>query len=123
MDERRKFSRFKLGVEVHWKKIAGADERTAQHISHLKDISVGGICLVLHSGIFAGDTLDLEIKLPGRKSIYSKGKVMWVDYDARIPKRTSTACEGGIQFLDMDETTRKEISDFAGDSFINESRK
>ena len=123
MDEKRKFARFKLGVEVHWKKIAGAGEKTALHISNSKDMSAGGVCLVVNSEIVAGDILQLEIKLPGGKSIGAKGQVRWVDYNARIPRRTSTVCEGGVEFIDMDGATRKEISDFTTDAFIPTSHK
>ena len=117
-DERRKYPRFRIGVEVHWKKIVSADEKTAQHISHLKDLSAGGICLVLHSGITVGDTLQLEIKLPDRPSLQAKGKVMWVDYNTKVPRRTNTACEGGIEFIEIDEAARKEIQVFTSSAFI-----
>lgn len=123
MEERRAFPRFKLGVEIHWKKVSTADEKTAEHISSAKDVSVRGISLVLHSGIATGDVLSINIKLPGRKNIQSKARVIWMNYDARIPKRASTACEGGIEFLEMSDATRKEISDFTSDSFLNLPRK
>ena len=112
MDERRKFPRFKVGVEVHWKKISRVDERTAQHISHVKDLSAGGVCLVLHSGIRVSDLLQLEIRLPDGQGIHTRGKVMWMDYQARIPGRDSTTCEGGIEFLDLSDNTRKELERF-----------
>ena len=120
MDERRKFPRFKVGVEVHWKKIASADEKTAQHISHVKDLSTGGVCLVLHSGIRLGDLLQLDIKLPGDKGdIHIKGKVVWMDFQARIPGRDSTACEGGIEFLELSSETQKELERFTASSSYN----
>lgn len=123
MDERRAFPRFKLGVEVHWKKAVEANERVAQHISRVKDVSAGGICLVLDSGIVAGDILHLEIIMPGRECIRCKGKVVWMVYDARVPKKASVVCEGGVEFLDIDESTRKGLLDFTVSSFINEPHK
>ena len=117
MDERRKFPRFKVGVEVHWKKISSADEKTAQHISHVKDLSAGGVCLVLHPGIRFGDLLQLDIKLPsGKQDIHIKGRVVWMDYQARIPGRDSTACEGGIEFLELAQETRKQLESFTASS-------
>ena len=117
MEEKRKYPRFTVDVEVHWKKIAGPDERMAQHISHVKDASLGGICLVLHPGIVPGDTLLLEIFLPGQKCIRSKGKVMWVNPQTRIKGRTENICEGGIEFLDTSDADRKEIGYFLSQSY------
>ena len=112
MEEKRKFPRFTVNVEVHWKKISSAEERTAQHISHIKDASLGGICLVLSPGIVAGDMLQLEILLPGKKSILSKGRVAWINPQVRVKGRTSPICEGGVEFLDMSSADKKEIDYF-----------
>jgi hypothetical protein len=117
MEEKRKFPRFTVDVEVYWKKISSADEKTAQHISHAKDASLGGICLVLHPGIVAGDTLQLDIRLPGKKSILLKGKVTWVNPHAHVGGRTSVVYEGGVEFLDMNDEIRKEIEHFISHSF------
>ena len=114
MEEKRKFPRFTMEVEVHWKKISGTDERTAQHISHAKDASLGGICLVLSPSIAAGDILQLEIRLPGTQGIFSKGKVVWINPRARVKGRTSPVCEGGVEFLDMSDADRKEIDYYIG---------
>ena len=99
MDERRKFPRFKANVDVYWKKVA--HERTAQHLSGIKDVSLGGVCLVLHPGIVAGDILELEIELLHSKKISCRARVAWVDADARIKGRKEPVIEGGVEFLDM----------------------
>ena len=112
MEERRKYPRFAINVEVHWKKISSAEERTAQHISHVKDVSVGGVCIVLHPSIVVGDVLQLKIILPSKKSIHSKGKVMWLDPQSRIKGRTSLVCEGGVEFVDISDKDREEIDLF-----------
>ena len=123
MDEKRKFPRFKIGVEVHWKKISDVDGKTAQHISHNRNLSAGGICLVLHPEIKVGDMLQLDIKLPNRNSIHVKGQVRWMDYNVPIPGRKTTACEGGIEFLDIDEAAQKELHNFTSSSSIYLSHK
>ena len=123
MEEKRRFPRFTVEVQVHWKKISDAKERTAQHISHSKDASVGGICLVLHPGIVMGDTLQLNIHLPGGRVIRARGKVAWINPEARVKGRVSTVYEGGIQFMEMSDADKNEISHFIATSSQGGSRK
>ena len=111
-EERRKFKRFVVPVEVHWKKITGADGKTARHISHAKDVSVGGVCVILHPGIVVNDILQLEMILPSKNTIHSKGRVAWVDPKARVKGWTEAVYEGGIEFLDISDEDREEISHF-----------
>ncbi len=103
MKERRKFLRFKVGVQVQWKKIVAPEQRSALHISQVKDISVGGVCLVLHPGIVVGDTLELEISIPRSSPIQVTAHVVWVDPNARDKDWPGTYYEGGITFLNITE--------------------
>lgn len=123
MDERRKYPRFKAGIEVHWKKVVPPPERSARHISHTRDASAGGVCLVLHAGISVGDRLELEIQSPGEDKIKVEGRVVWLDRQARVPGRTEPVCEGGVQFADMEEKTRLTIEKILQDHFKGGSRK
>lgn len=123
MEEKRKFPRFVVDVTVHWKKISGSGERTAQHISNVKDASLGGVCLVLHPGILVGDILQMDILLPGDKRIRTLGKVVWVNPEAHVKGRVSSAYEGGIQFLDMSDSDQKEINRFFTQMLGARSRK
>ena len=123
MEERRKYPRFTVNVEVHWKKIAGAVEKTSHRISFSKDVSAGGISHILHPGVVAGDTLELEIVLPGKKIIRSKARVAWVDPEARIKGWSQTVYDGGLEFLDMSDADRKEIGHFLTNSFDYGSHK
>ena len=107
MNERRIFPRFTLDVEVYWKKITHEDDLKAQHISHVKDVSLGGVCLVLHSGIIQGDILELDIELLDKKRIHCKGKVVWIDLNVRLKGRKEPVVEGGVEFLDMSEEDKK----------------
>lgn len=123
MDEKRRFPRFSVDVEVHWKKITSADEKTAQHISHSKDASIGGVCLVLHPGIIIGHTLQLDIQLPGGRTVRTTGKVMWINPEAHVKGRPGAVYEGGIEFVDLNEEDRKEIESFLSHSFDGRGHK
>ncbi len=103
MKERRNFLRFKVGVQIQWKKTASPGERSALHLSQVKDVSSGGVCLVLHPGIQKGDLLDLDITLPRRSPIQVKARVVWVDAQARDKDWPGTYYEGGIVFLDISD--------------------
>ncbi len=106
MKERRNFLRFKVGVQVQWKKAVAPSERSALHISQVKDVSAGGVCLVLHPGIVAGDMLELEIALPRRSPLQVRARVVWVDANARDKNWPGTYYEGGIVFLDLSEANQ-----------------
>lgn len=123
MEEKRKFPRFNVSVDVHWKKITQENERTALHISAAKDASIGGICLVLHPSIVRGDLLRLDIQLPGDRTIQAKGQVMWITNDAKVKGRTGTICEGGIQFIQITDEDRRSIERFLTSSIDLRSRK
>ena len=123
MDERRQFSRFKLGVEVTWKKVSPA-EKTALHISAAKDISTAGVCLVLHSGIQIGDILEICITPKGQpKPITIQCKVVWLTQEARVPGRKEPVCEGGVQFLNVDEDDKKNIDRLITHTLMNQPHK
>ena len=121
MDERRKYQRLKWSVEVHWKKdfdgpnSAGGRQNT-ENTSVSKDISAGGIRLILREGIQAGDILEMEIRLGPDKTIQCRGKVAWVEKFVITGAEEQTKCEGGVQFLDISEDTRIQINNFIFES-------
>ena len=122
MDDRRKFLRFIVGVEVTWKKISG-DERTALHISRSKDLSTGGVCLVLDSSIEPGDLLRLEITLSGKPPLHANGRVAWVNRQAKVPSRKELVCEGGIEFIGLTDSDKAQIDQLIFRSIKDASRK
>lgn len=112
MKERRNFLRFKVGVQVQWKKSPLPGERSALHLSQVKDVSAGGVCLVLHPGILAGDLLDLDITLPRKSPLMVKGRVVWVNPHARDSNWPGTYYEGGIVFLDLSEANQVMLNQY-----------
>ncbi len=122
MDERRQFPRFKIGVEVTWKKISSA-EKTALHISAAKDISTAGVCIVLHPGIEVGDVLQIDIAPKGQAPITLNCKVVWVTQEAHVPGRKDLVCEGGVQFLSADITDKKNIDRLITNSLMTQPHK
>ena len=113
MEERRKYPRLNLNVEVRWKKVDGEAGDALSHRSVTKNISTGGIRLILGSGVQMGDVLALEMGAPGGKAIRVKGKVIWVEKFEIIGVKNEIGYEGGIEFLDMAEEVKQEIANLA----------
>jgi c-di-GMP-binding flagellar brake protein YcgR len=107
MDERRKFPRFKLSVEVKWQK---ASENGAPGTARTSNVSAGGVCLILTEGVQVGDVLEIDLTLAGGKRIRVKGRVAWTNPNVKIGE-DRTVCECGVEFLDLSPAERREISE------------
>jgi len=109
VEERRKFVRLDLNTVVEWEKV-NRDEPVGEFKS--KNISGGGICLIMDEIINIGDTLNLKINLPTLKIIHSKGKVVWVEGFEIVGGRREKKYEAGIEFIDINDKDREEIKKF-----------
>ena len=109
MQERRKFVRLDLNVEVQWHKIAESSRAAADSVNVSKNISGGGICLMVNEPVVVGDTLKLDIALPENKSIRAIGRVAWVDTFEIIGGRREVKYEAGIEFVDISNVDREQI--------------
>ena len=116
LEERRQFPRFNFSVEVRWEKIAGDAEKKPQNKSDSKNLSVGGIRLILNDKVAVGDILELDVRMSETKTIRCKGRVVWLDTFQITGGQDRSGYEGGIQFLDMTEEVQREISRFLFDS-------
>ena len=110
MEERRKFSRLNLSVDVRWDKMTGGLEAASENKGAAKNISAGGICLILNDKVKVGDLLEMDIKLSKEKSVKAKGRVVWIEPYNIIGAENEMGYEGGIEFLDMSDETRNEIN-------------
>ncbi len=117
MIEKRKFTRFALGAEIRWKRMVRDLDASDSFWSRARDISAGGLCLEMDPSIATGDTLMLEIKLLGDRTIYSKGRVAWMNPLTQIKGWTISSCEGGVELLNLTDSDRAEIDEFASRSF------
>ena len=119
MEDKRKYPRLNWSVIVRWEKAADdSPGRQAPGGGTTKDISAGGVRLILREGIKVGDILQLEISLGGGRDVMTKGRVAWVEKFQISGWQDETGDEGGVEFLDMDQETRQEIS-----RFMMQSRK
>ncbi len=112
MEDKRKYPRLNWSVIVHWEKSSDDSRPSGPHVGASKDISAGGIRLILREGIAVGDILDLDIDLGGGKGFKGKGVVRWVEEFKITGWQDETGFEGGVEFIDMDEATKKELARF-----------
>lgn len=112
MDERRKFPRLHYNVTVTWKKVERPAAESAQGTNATKNISGGGICLEVDSVVRIGDVLELDIALPTKKTIHSKGVVRWTEDFGIIGEKSNSRYEAGIEFIEINDSDREEVKKF-----------
>lgn len=109
MIERRKFRRLDVSrIEVTWKK-----EPSPPAVSLSKDISAGGIRLILDSNdvLKEGDFIHLDFKLLNGERISAKGRVAWNE-EFEIVDREEKSLEAGIEFVEISDEARGHIAQF-----------
>ncbi|MCM8774490.1 MAG: PilZ domain-containing protein [Candidatus Omnitrophica bacterium] len=113
--ERRKFLRIEVAVNVVYS-VIGNEQLSGEAVT--KNISEGGICLVVHNKIDLNSLLSLKIHLPdGKEPIQVTGKVVWkAEYTFIIIQESRY--DLGIQFLDISETDRNRIANYVV-SYVN----
>ncbi|MFH2144950.1 MAG: PilZ domain-containing protein [Candidatus Omnitrophota bacterium] len=109
MEEKRKFIRLDVGVNVKWKKLY---DEIFEDTSINKDISEGGICLIIEERLQIGDRLQLEIGLPDKKSITAVGRVAWVSEYGVVYDNHKRNYDTGVEFMEIEDMDRQEISKF-----------
>lgn len=110
MEERRRFPRFNLCLNVSWKRINDPSFKTSQNMT--RNVSGGGIRLILDKALNVGDLLDLEITLPNEENIFAIGKVVWTAKIDPVDGKHQIEYDAGIELLGISEETRKEIMRF-----------
>lgn len=76
--EKRKFTRLPLNVKVKYEVLKGSPLRAEENLA--KNVSAGGICLVVSEKINIGDLLRLKLSLQDEVNFnIVEGKVVWVE--------------------------------------------
>ena len=109
-EERRKFVRMNYTTPVKWKNLATSAEGSSFIIDITKDISAGGVRMILNTVLKAGDELYIKFKLPPDKTFNLKGQVKWTkEIELVSEEGDSTIYYAGIEFLDMSDEERDSI--------------
>lgn len=115
MEERRGYVRVATQLNIAYSKYRPSKE---ERLSSSKDISRGGVCLILSEELKESDLLNLKINLPTEESpLNVTGRVVWVNrfiFDDATKKKKYFA---GIEFMKVDKETGGKIDQFVA-SFI-----
>lgn len=112
MDERRKFVRLKAEIGVEWEKV---EEGDISFEAKTKDISIGGVCLVLtlDRPLPEGDRIRLRFSLPDGKKIIAVGEVRWSDtFEILSETGQEKEFDIGVEFIDISDEDRELIGQY-----------
>ena len=113
MEEKRRFPRLNVAVDVRWEKLPPRKRWGLPTGSHLtKNISAGGICLIVYEEVKVGEQLSMDIELPDKKVIHAVGRVVWTSPFQVSGDEERKRCEVGIEFAEITREDREEIQRF-----------
>lgn len=109
-EEKRKFVRLNTLVDVTYSK---KPPSATKKISISKNISKGGICLVVYEELKESQILDLKIYLPEDKApVSGVGRVAWVKEFIIGDSSTGKRFDVGIEFIKMSEEDKNKINKY-----------
>jgi len=121
--QRRQFYRYECMLPVEYREVK---EKKSGHQTDVKetpmlktltkDISGGGLCIVLEEKVEKGTILDMIVELEENEKVSFKGKVIRID---RTLNSDKYKYEAGIVFQTIDEKEREKIIKF----IFSEQRK
>ena len=101
-EERRKFPR----VPVDWSAIIESNHGSLE--GEVKDISVGGACILCPEEPIAGESISILLTPPDQRSISVIGEKVWSDF---FEIHYGTAFGMGVQFTHISPEDRQLIAD------------
>ena len=113
MEEKRRFFRLNFNTNVKWSKIPSTLGSDIQKEDVTRNISEGGICLIVYEKVQVADMLNLEIELPGPKIIYAIGRIAWLkEFEIISTHKNNERYDIGVEFIDIRSEDREDIKRF-----------
>jgi c-di-GMP-binding flagellar brake protein YcgR len=113
VDEKRKFPRLEIPVDVRWEKMPSKKRwGWGREVHMTRNISAGGICLIVYEDVAVGECLKLAIDLPTHKTIHATGRIVWTTPFEVSGDEARDRRDIGIEFLEIKPEDREEISKF-----------
>ncbi|MFH1768166.1 MAG: PilZ domain-containing protein [Candidatus Omnitrophota bacterium] len=105
--ERRQYPRLTASVDIKYSVVPA---NSLNEIGCTKNISIGGICLIVYEKVEIGSVLFLEFILPDTNdSIKATGNVAWTE-EFSISTDAMPRYDVGIEFINIDKDARDKIS-------------
>lgn len=112
-EERRKFPRLLLSVGVEYKVLNESVPPSSPVTTYSKNISVGGICIILLEEVKIDTVLDLTFLLSDCKEIIkAQGKVVWLREFVIGVNQSIRGYEAGVEFTDISEENKIKINEY-----------
>ena len=111
-EERRRFPRLSLDVGVDFVVLPqpGTGARQELFTTGSKNLSLGGICILVFEKLKVGDALELKFSIPGLdRFIVAKGRVVWSGKLRVRGVETDKAYEAGIEFVEINQPDKERI--------------
>jgi c-di-GMP-binding flagellar brake protein YcgR len=110
MEEKRRFPRLEIAFGVRWVGIFPDTRLGKVDESDLtRNISEGGICLIVEDKLAVGDRLQLKISLSAEKEVNAVGWIVWLDSFEVSSEKDKKRYRVGIKFLKISSKYREEI--------------
>jgi len=117
MQERRRFVRVDVRVNIWWRKIP---DSAVKGKATNKDISEQGIWLIVDEAVQTGDKLQLEMELPTNKIIKCVGEVVWVDPFMIVGYSEIKKYNVGIKFINITAEDRGKLQKFINSNLFRD---
>ena len=111
-EERRRFLRLSLDTEFEYVIMERAE---GEHFTTgTKNISSGGVCIVVFEKLEQGAMLDLRFSIPTlKKFVLAKGRVAWIrEMEFQGKTLHKPVFEAGIEFTEISTEDRKSINEY-----------
>jgi c-di-GMP-binding flagellar brake protein YcgR len=108
-EEKREFVRLNVLADVVYSRHTSEDLK----LTLTKNISAGGICLIVYESFKEGDLLDLKIGLPQDENpINAVGRVVWSIEFFILNDTKSKRYDIGVEFVNLDPKERERINKY-----------
>ena len=115
MDGQRKFSRRGIKVPVRWAR-EGSERFLAG--DYARDISKGGMCLLVREQLEQGARIIVEFSLPGPRFILTSVCVIRCEQSTPEEGAVQPLYEVGVEFISIQDEEGEEIEKFVFASFF-----
>lgn len=111
-EERRKFPRLLLNVGVEYTILDEADSSSAE--TYIKNISAGGLCIILLEPLCVGARLNLRFLLPElNNEIKTECRIVWSrEFIIGEGQSQTKGYEAGIEFINISSEERNTINKY-----------
>jgi len=112
VEEKRKFPRLDIAVDVQCGRVQEDAQVQKKDPGVTKNISAGGLCLIIYDEVRVGEHLKLYVSLPTGRVICAVGQVVWASPFDVSSDRGRSRCDAGIEFVEISKEDREEIQGF-----------